>query len=171
MQLTLAELLFDVQPTLGGNNVAIRQAQAVCKVVIGMCDRNLGARDIATNSARTRALLLYARCILRCASRSRDTLGDARRMLLCAAASASGIPVSLDCPPKISRIVVAHHKGDIVWFVYCYISCESFSPHIDLLDPLTSHGHDVISHLKVRLFTVTVCANPANDLTCPPLVF
>ena len=24
------------------------------------------------------------------------------------------------------------------------------------------------SLLKVSLFTVTVCANPANDLTCPP---
>ena len=27
---------------------------------------------------------------------------------------------------------------------------------------------NAICNLKVRLCTVTVCANPANDLTCPP---
>ena len=110
VQLTLAELLFDVQPTLGGHNVAVRQAKAVCKAVIRMCDSELGARDNAHHSTRARAQLLYARCILRCAAQG-DTIGDARRMLLCAAASASGIPATLDCPPKISSIVLAHHQG------------------------------------------------------------
>ena len=59
------------------------------------------------------------------------------------------------------------------------VYCEAIDPR--LLEPLRSSASALrrqfrakptlamlVPVVKVRLFTVTVCANPANDLTCPP---
>ena len=119
VKLALARLLYDVNENRAA---AASDAKAICKAVVELCEESVhthfqvvGWSGVATGggvlaAARTRAQLLYARCILRCAAAG-DTIGDARRMLLCAAANASGIDASHERPPSVSSIV--RINGDI----------------------------------------------------------